>query len=405
MAVPYLGARISLVSKSEVRYEGTLYNINTADATVALQNVKAFGTEGRRQNGPQIPANPEIFEYVIFKGSDIKDLRVCEAAPEPSAFEDPAIVSSKMTTSSDTVSSSPSKPLNATPPASPSRAVQSGASTQTRKSMANTISRAAASNLTNQQEERGFRRNAKESSDNGFRRNQRGRGGHNSGFVRNQPGTAAYLRSRRTRTAEDTQAPEAGSNFDFTSMNEKFNKEEEFAKLSLSAEVAENDQESEEEEGGFSQGYDKTSFFDNISSDVTDRESRKDNRMRTYQERQLNKETFGAIGLTHNYRHRGGYHGGRGGFRGRGRGRGNYRGGGGGYQNSSKYRGRGGFQHQSNGRGRGVNNFNGTNNSFRGRGQGARGSSYAAAAATAAATSAPSPDLTKVTFTNPFESS
>jgi protein LSM14 len=89
------GNRISLISKKNIRYEGTLYSINESNATVALQNVRSYGTEGREKTDASttfVAPQDSVHPYLLFRGCDIKDLHVHESNSQP-APSDPAIVS------------------------------------------------------------------------------------------------------------------------------------------------------------------------------------------------------------------------------------------------------------------------------------------------------------------------
>ncbi|KAK7533918.1 putative G2/M phase checkpoint control protein Sum2 [Phyllosticta citribraziliensis] len=93
----YIGAQISLISKSDIRYVGTLHEINSENSTVALENVTSFGTEGRRNGEDEIPASDNIYEYIVFRGSDVKDLRIEDKVEQPKPApppmpNDPAIL-------------------------------------------------------------------------------------------------------------------------------------------------------------------------------------------------------------------------------------------------------------------------------------------------------------------------
>lgn len=96
MTTPYIGSKISLISQLDIRYEGFLHKVDPVESTISLSRVRSFGTEDRLAN-VIVPARKEVYDYIIFKASDIKDLIVCDTPkPTPDIDDityDPAIIS------------------------------------------------------------------------------------------------------------------------------------------------------------------------------------------------------------------------------------------------------------------------------------------------------------------------
>ena len=77
-------------------YVGALHEINSEQSTVSLENVRSYGTEGRKgRPEEEIGPSDQVYEYIIFRGSDVKDLRIEEPAAKeakPAVPSDPAIL-------------------------------------------------------------------------------------------------------------------------------------------------------------------------------------------------------------------------------------------------------------------------------------------------------------------------
>lgn len=104
-----VNSKVSLITNSNIRYEGILVQIKSQDKRLLLKDVKSFGTEGRN-NGVNEVATPKaddpnnFYALVEFQIPMIKELYVIEAPPAP-VLSDPAIVSVTKTEEKDKTAS------------------------------------------------------------------------------------------------------------------------------------------------------------------------------------------------------------------------------------------------------------------------------------------------------------
>merc|ERR1712110_1086321 len=392
--VPYLGSKISLISKSEIRYEGILYTIDTKDSTVALSKVRSFGTEDRPTDRPVAPRD-EVYEYIIFRGTDIKDIRVCQPPkPQPTLEgglpNDPAIVQHSATAVSNatTGTSKPSPigsgasygPIGSSSfaPGAPFTSSTGGGSPvmdmlnpQSGRSSPSGGAGESKSptNLEGRPSSRGRGGNS------GFYRGGRGRG-VNQGYRGRGGGRGGFQPGRPTGGKKETLKFEG--EYDFDKANEEFKEVlEKLQKTALEPKAngdSEPETTTEVEEGEIEatddpstdQFYDKKkSFFDSISCEATEKAKGNSTRPDWGAGKKLNKETFGVAGNRGYNRGYRGYNRGynnRGYYNRRGQNGGQY----GGYENREN-NSRGGYNNYSNGGG-GRGGYNQGYNNQQGQG-------------------------------------
>eukprot|EP00566_Odontella_aurita_P018556 CAMPEP_0113557724 /NCGR_PEP_ID=MMETSP0015_2-20120614/17950_1 /TAXON_ID=2838 /ORGANISM="Odontella" /LENGTH=322 /DNA_ID=CAMNT_0000459181 /DNA_START=568 /DNA_END=1532 /DNA_ORIENTATION=+ /assembly_acc=CAM_ASM_000160 len=317
---PLLGSRISLISKKNIRYEGSLYSINESDATVALENVRSYGTEGREKlvtpkrteqadgttleetgvGGVFVAAGEGVHPYLLFRGCDIKDLHVhekgsAEEEGKEAVPEDPAILSTEVP---------PDVAERQREQAAQAKAKAQAEKDAAARSIAQDASRPADRGGRGGGGGGGSERPRRRRG--GRNRGGGGRGGGGGGGGRGAVGTGASLLNRRARGAVDGAGPEMSGDFDFESNLDKFSKSE------GGDDDGPRDGDRDGGDGGDDDSsyssdddphgagtcaYQKDDFFDSISCDAIDKAEGRDNRLRGAEERRLNTETFGAVGL------------------------------------------------------------------------------------------------------------
>lgn len=310
----YIGKTISLISVTDNRYVGLLEGIDSDKGTVTLREVRCFGTEGRRNWGPdEVYPNATVYKSVKFNGNEVKDLSILDVkldevqpqAPPASALKQAAAPAAQHQ------QQQPQQPQQPEVPAAVAGyGVYAPVPSETETSKKPTNVPSSEPKLTHQEHHRKFRSNDQEHHT------------HNP-----NPNPNPNPNQRQKHHASHVKKVEIpAEDFDFQTNNAKFTKDgfensnshdHDTAEMSEDSEPAPIKADEPRTANPDSFYNKKSSFFDTISTS-TDANTN----IKWQEEKAMNLDTFGQASARPRFGGRGGGRGGRG-----GRGRGGNRGG------------------------------------------------------------------------------
>lgn len=351
----YIGKTISLISVTDNRYVGLLENIDSEKGTVTLSNVRCFGTEGRKNWGPEeIFPNPTIYQSVQFNGNDVKDLSILEVRLEdvhpvlpPTTSQLPIVSPPSASTANTTAPQQQQQNQNQTsannmeqtsvnksiPAAVAGYGVYAPAHTIETETTTSTTSGRLENNDNKTVDDKPQDKEIDVTTDTTNVTSDVPTTSTEPTYNTRQQQQRHHYSHPHSHRPRNQKIEIPNSDFDFASSNAKFLKENPIMTLdkqetSTDSNDGESTTDSSREETFYNK---KSSFFDTISTSAEINTN-----MRWQEERELNMDTFGQVSIRprfHSNRGRG-----RGNYRGRGRG--NYRGRGrGGSNNNNNYRG------------------------------------------------------------------
>ncbi|KAI6198139.1 hypothetical protein M3Y94_01309300 [Aphelenchoides besseyi] len=298
-AEPYIGCKVSLISMLEIRYEGTLYTLNTEEKTLTLSQVRSYGTEDRPVACP-VEATENVYQYVVFKAANVKDLFVVEDSKDKDIGHDPAIVTYKPAFNPQQQSSPPRGNGRSNNESGGIVRFNGGASSFNAQRSIGSGFNSRMNNFNGGGGDRRFN-----NRDNHFNRNvnpqmfktgmfnTKGRPGNNIFSSDYDFAKANELFKEKLDTAEDVSDENSSSEI------------KPYDNVKIELDLLSTKTVSEKEDKG--PAYDKNnSFFDNISCETVEKMEGKF-RPRDWQtERNLNQQTFGFHGNSYNNGPRGG---------------------------------------------------------------------------------------------------